>query len=656
MDQVILENMKKRIAFISEHASPLAVLGGIDSGGQNVYVTELAKQLAKEGYTIDIFTRRDCTQLPTIVKLFNDVRVIHVNAGPPQNVPKEELFHFMSAFRDDMTKFIREEQLEYALIHANFWMSAWVGLSLKTKYRIPLVVTFHALGSVRRKYLKEDDKFPTERLVIEEEIAKKADCIIAECPQDKQDLISMYHANAQRIAVVPCGFNPVEFYPIDKMYARMILGLHPNDHIILQLGRMVPRKGVDNVIQALKYLKQDFKVKLLIVGGEGDSKQFMASTELKRLQTIAAEEGVSSFIEFVGPKKREDLKYYYSAADVFVSTPWYEPFGITPLEAMACGTPVVGSNVGGIKYSVVDGVTGYLVTPKNPFELASKVRQVLQSKDDTMNNQGVERVNHLFTWEKVSNAIMTIYESLIDPDFLVYSDETQVVAHAFEEAVSTFQFSATLLSSIIREASDQISKGFIKGKKMLICGNGGSAAESQHFAAELVGRFDIEHRPALPAIALTADTSTLTAWANDFCFEEVFSRQVEALGNDGDILFTISTSGNSSNVLNAIKKAKSIGMICINLLGKDGGEAYQFGDINIVVPSTSTQRIQEIQLHVIHSICTLVEQRLFSSEGMLRPSDTIRPTKQLLNNRDKRLGYAVLNTNAYYVTKQHHAS
>uniref|UniRef100_F4C7D1 Phosphoheptose isomerase n=1 Tax=Sphingobacterium sp. (strain 21) TaxID=743722 RepID=F4C7D1_SPHS2 len=649
--------MKKRIAFISEHASPLAMLGGIDSGGQNVYVTELARQLAKDGYAIDIFTRSDCDRLPRIVQLFPDVRVIHVNAGPQQSIPKEQLFDFMEAFKDDMITFIESEGINYALIHANFWMSAWVGLSLKLRYRIPLVVTFHALGKVRRLHLQEDDKFPQERVTIEENIAREADCIIAECPQDKQDLISMYNANAKRIAVVHCGFNPTEFYPIDKMYARMLLGLQNDEKIILQLGRMVPRKGVDNVIHALKYLKRDFKLRLLVVGGEGNAEQFMASAELKRLQKIVEEEGVSSYVEFVGPKKREELKYYYSAADVFVSTPWYEPFGITPLEAMACGTPVIGSNVGGIKYSVVDGVTGYLVPPKKPVELANKIQRLLKSEGGLMGLQGTDRVNHLFTWRNVSNAIMMIYESLIDPDFIVYRDESQLIAHAFEEAASTFQFSAALLSPAILEAGSVICKGFSKGKKMLICGNGGSAAESQHFAAELVGRFDIERRPALPAIALTADTSTLTAWANDFCFEEVFARQVEALGNKGDILFTISTSGNSENILHAIKKAKELGMICINLLGKKGGEAYRFGDVNIIVPSDSTQRIQEIQLHVIHSICTLIEQRMFSSEGLVRETGELRATtKRLMKNRDERLGYAVLNTNAYYLTKQHHAS
>ncbi len=632
------------------------MLGGTDSGGQNVYVTELAKQLAKDGYAIDIFTRRDSDKLPRIVQLFPDVRVVHVDAGPPHSVPKERLFEFMDDFQADMAGFIQAEQLDYQLIHANFWMSAWVGLSLKETFHIPLVVTFHALGKVRRLHLQGEDKFPEERSAIEEKIARGADCIIAECPQDKQDLINMYHANAQRIAVVPCGFNPVEFYPIDKMYARMVLGLKSEEKIILQLGRMVPRKGVDNVIYALKYLKDNFKVKLLVVGGEGDREQFMASAELKRLQRIAEEEGVSPYVDFVGPKKREDLKYYYSAADVFVSTPWYEPFGITPLEAMACGTPVVGSNVGGIKYSVVEGVTGYLVPPKKPAELANRLRRILKSEGNVMGIQGIERVNHLFTWEKVAKAVMTIYESLIDPDFLDYKDESQLVAHAFEEAATAFQFSAALLSPAILDAGRLISKSFSKGKKMLICGNGGSAAESQHFAAELVGRFDMEKRPALPAIPLTADTSTLTAWANDFCFEEVFARQIEALGTEGDILFTISTSGNSDNVLKAIGKAKELGMICINLLGKEGGAAYAYGDINIVVPSDSTQRIQEIQLHVIHSLCTLIEQRLFSSEGSSKEKEALAPTKRIIKNREERLGYAVLNTNAYYLTKQHHAS
>ncbi|GAA4792930.1 glycosyltransferase family 1 protein [Olivibacter ginsenosidimutans] len=416
--------MKKKIAFISEHASPLAILGGIDSGGQNVYVAELAKQLAKRGYEIDIFTRKDHKRLPKMVQLFPGVRVIHVKAGPPIPMPKEKLLDYMDEFRQDMINFMDQQQLVYQLVHANFWMSAMVGLAIKMDYGIPLVVTFHALGKVRRHYLKQQDNFPDERLMIEENIARHADCIIAECPQDKHDLMTLYGADTKRIVIVPCGFNPKEFYPIAQQQARKRLKLKDDEKIILQLGRMVPRKGIDNVIRALKYIKNDFKVRLVVVGGDGDEAHFLASPELQRLKKIAQALGKDAHVDFVGPKKRKELKYYYNAADVFVSTPWYEPFGITPLEAMACGTPVIGSNVGGIKYSVCDGVTGYLVEPKKPKALAQKLHQLFSTNDQKMGVHAVERVNTLFTWEKISYSIEQVYERYIQANRLL--DDVQL--------------------------------------------------------------------------------------------------------------------------------------------------------------------------------------------------------------------------------------
>src|SRR5690606_24817230 len=227
--------MKKRIAFISEHASPLAVLGGVDSGGQNVYVAELAKYLAARGYTIDIFTRWDDSELPQVVNWMPGVRVVHMKAGPVRFVAKEELLGFMPQFTKSMLTYIREENIHYQLIHANFFMSGMVAADLKKRLHIPFVITFHALGHVRRIHQKEQDKFPKERLLIEKTIAAEADQIIAECPQDREDLIRHYDASPEKITIIPCGFSPAEFYPINQKLARTIVGLPLEERIILQL-------------------------------------------------------------------------------------------------------------------------------------------------------------------------------------------------------------------------------------------------------------------------------------------------------------------------------------------------------------------------------------------------------------------------------------
>ncbi len=406
--------MKRRIAVISEHASPLAILGGVDSGGQNVYVAEISKQLAGQ-YDVDVFTRKDSAEQNEIVEWEKGVRVIHIKAGPEKFVEKERLLIYMKEFTVNMLKFIQESDLKYDIVHANFFMSALVASEIKHALSIPYVVTFHALGYVRRAYQKENDKFPPERCSLEKFIIKDANHIIAECPQDKDDLIHYYDADPSRITIIPCGFNPSEFHCINKSEARTALGLKEDEFILLQLGRMVPRKGVDNVVMALSHLKDNANIKLLVVGGESEEPDPLLTPEINRLYNLAKETGVENKVTFTGKRSRKVLKYYYSAADVFITTPWYEPFGITPLEAMACGTPVIGSNVGGIKYSVSDGRTGFLVPPKDPVALAEKIDQLAGNRSilDMMKSNAIKHVNRLFTWRKITNTIRELFEKTI---------------------------------------------------------------------------------------------------------------------------------------------------------------------------------------------------------------------------------------------------
>lgn len=407
----------KRIAFISEHASPLALLGGVDNGGQNVYVAELSMQLARKGYHIDIYTRRDSADVPEIVEYKPNVRVIHVTAGPPVFIPKEQLLTYMQEFTFHMLFFMSRHELYYELIHAHFFMSALVASNIKKATGIPYVVTFHALGLVRKLHQQQQDGFPPERTLIEKHVIDDANLVVAECPQDKEDLIVHYNANPDRIAIVPCGFNPREFYPIERSVARDFLRMSKHEKIILQLGRMVPRKGVDNVIRALGIAKNYTRnnLHLLVVGGESDLPDPQLTPEIGRLQQIAIEQNVYDMVTFTGRKTRSILKYYYAAADVFISTPWYEPFGITPLEAMACGTPVIGSNVGGIKYSVVDEHTGFLVPPRDPDMLADKICELLNNPTlhATLCKNAIKHVRHAFTWHTVASSIHQVYTKVL---------------------------------------------------------------------------------------------------------------------------------------------------------------------------------------------------------------------------------------------------
>ncbi|MCF0055042.1 glycosyltransferase family 1 protein [Dyadobacter sp. CY356] len=403
--------MKNKIAFISEHASPLAVLGGIDAGGQNVYVAEICKVLLRKGYQIDIFTRLDRPNQPSVVNWMPGIRVIYVKAGPAAQVPKELLLGYMDEFTGCMLDFITESGIQYDLIHANFFMSGLVASRIKEQLGIPYVITFHALGKIRMIHQKEKDAFPVARLEIEQMIVDDADYIIAECPQDQQDLVDHYQADLSKIKIIPCGFSADEFYPQTKSKARSKLGLPQSDLVLLQLGRIVPRKGIDNVIRCLKYLKDIPNVRLLVVGGSCETPDFENDSEFKRLLAIAKNEGVDDRVEFAGRRDRDQLKFYYQAADFFITTPWYEPFGITPLEAMACGTPVIGANVGGIKYTVAHKQTGFLVPPDDPRALADAVREGISCPDQyrLLCKNALKRVNEYFTWESVADDMSRLY-------------------------------------------------------------------------------------------------------------------------------------------------------------------------------------------------------------------------------------------------------
>ena len=613
--------MKKRIALISEHASPFGVLGGVDSGGQNVYVGQLARHLAAMGYAVDVFTRRENFLLPEVADWIEGVRIIHVPAGPATLVRKEDLLPWMADFTAYVQQFCKCQSPTYDLIHANFWMSGLVAAEIKRSLGIPFIITFHALGRVRRLHQGKADEFPDERFAIEDRIIAETDAIVAECPQDEADLCQLYNADPAKITMIPCGFNPAEFEPLSKILARVALGFSAEERIILQLGRMVPRKGVDAVIRSLEYLIQEYQmpVRLIIVGGDAQDPDARIASEVNRLQTIAIDIGVSDSVTFAGRQGREVLKYYYSAADIFITTPWYEPFGITPVEAMACGTPVIGANVGGVKFTVKNGETGYLVPPNQPQAIAAKIAYLYQHPQVLQQFQGqaIQRANQLFTWHTVTTQMAVLYERIItvnQPHQLSSNqahpmDAAAIVKGGFDQSLTALKAAQMQLSEKILEAAQVLSDCFNQGNKVLICGNGGSAADAQHCAAEFVGRFKRVDRPGFPAIALTADSAVLTAWSNDVGFEQVFARQVETFGKPGDVLLGISTSGRSQNVVQAFKAARRRGLRCIALLGGDGGEVRSLVDYSILVPSSQPAHIQEVQIVVIHLLCELVEER-----------------------------------------------
>lgn len=407
-----------RIALISEHASPLAAAGGVDSGGQNIYVNHVARKLAARGHEVDVFTRRDSPGLPPVVELCRGARVVHVPAGPPRFVRKEELLPYMQDFARSCELRLRNQR-PFDVAHANFFMSGLVARHLQRSLHLPFAMTFHALGLVRRRHQKEADTFPPARIAIERQCVRDADVLIAECPQDQHDLQSLYGAAPERIAMVPCGFDAGEFSPCPRATARRRLGIAGDEFLVLQLGRLVPRKGIDNVIEALAraraLLPAQARLRLLVVGGDAPEPDESKTPEIARLRYIAEGLGVAAEVRFTGHRARDQLRHYYAAADVFVSTPWYEPFGITPLEAMACAIPVLASDVGGLRYSVVDGATGFLVPPRDPQALAERMAllHAQPALATRLGRAGQRRVQSMFTWDKVVDGLVQAYRGIV---------------------------------------------------------------------------------------------------------------------------------------------------------------------------------------------------------------------------------------------------
>jgi D-inositol-3-phosphate glycosyltransferase len=385
---------------ISEHASPLAALGGEDSGGQNVYVAELARRLGEMGNHVDVFTRRDSALLPAVIPLAKGMRLVNLSAGPAKSMPKDDLFPFMDEFRDAFYRFAREESAAYDLVHANFWMSGWVACEAKRDLGLPFVQTFHALGEVKKREQGAADTSPPERRAAELRVLEEADRVLATCPAEVEELTTLYGADPGWLSLVPCGVNVRTFRPVNREEARAGLGL-PDKPTVVYVGRLVPRKGVDTLVEAFALLPCHLDARLVVVGGEPGVE---ASPEEGRLSALAGRLGVRERVTFTGSRPQEELYRYYGAADVAVTVPHYEPFGMTPLEAMACAIPVVGSRVGGIKTSIADGASGYLVPPKDPEALAGCLLRLLadEALRDRMGRAARRRIKEHYTWERVA--------------------------------------------------------------------------------------------------------------------------------------------------------------------------------------------------------------------------------------------------------------
>jgi D-inositol-3-phosphate glycosyltransferase len=417
--------MTRRVAMISEHASPLALLGGVDAGGQNVYVDAVSRGLVAHGYDTDVFTVRGDLAYPEVVAWADGVRVIEIPVGAGAPLPKDALWPYMPAFRDAIGHFADREGTWYDLIHGNFWMSGWVAAELRSRWGVPAAHIFHATGVTKLREQGAADTSPVGRIEVEKGVVRSVDRLIAQCPAERDELLADYGARADQIALIPSAVDIDRFRPVDKQVARRTLGIDPAAEIIVYVGRLVPRKDVRNVVHALARLKARRSASgsitiptLVIVGGDTEQPNPVATPEIGVLRSLAVELDVVDQVRFAGRKQPDELHLWYAGADVAVTTPWYEPFGLTPLEAMACGVPVIGSRVGGIAFTIADGETGYLVPPRDPEVLSFRLDDVLRDPErrQRMGQAGRARVLRSFTWQQVAARTAALYDELLAGD------------------------------------------------------------------------------------------------------------------------------------------------------------------------------------------------------------------------------------------------
>ncbi|WP_018657108.1 glycosyltransferase [Actinomadura flavalba] len=389
------------IHMVSEHASPLAPLGGADAGGQNVHVAALADALADRGHDVRVFTRRDDAVAPPRVWVRPGVVVEHVPAGPARTVPKDELLPHMPEFGRWLRR--RWERDPPDVVHAHFWMSGLAALDAARPLGLPVAQTFHALGVLKRRHQPEADTSPAERAHLEPRVAREAALILATSTAETADLRDFGVARGD-VRVVPCGVDVARFTPDGP--ARSRDGL---DRIV-SIGRLVPRKGVDTVIEALAHLPG---AELLIAGGPA-AEALDDDPEARRLRDLAARLGIDDRVRFLGRVPHDDAPALMRSADIVVSVPWYEPFGIVPLEAMACGTAVVASAVGGHLDTVRDGRTGLHVPPREPAVLAAKLRVLLDDRRrrEALARRGAERAREHYAWSRVAERTEAAYAEL----------------------------------------------------------------------------------------------------------------------------------------------------------------------------------------------------------------------------------------------------
>ena len=405
---------KKHIALISVHGDPAIEIGKEEAGGQNVYVRKVGEALAKQGWQVDMFTRKASATDPTIVQHTPNCRTIRLTAGPEKFVPRDNLFEYLPEFVDQLLKFQKQSGITYSLVHTNYWLSSWVGMQLTKIQGIPQVHTYHSLGAVKYKSITTIPMIASTRLATEKAVLETASRIVATSPQEKDHMRSLVSQKGN-IDIIPCGTDTRKFGSITKEAARAKLNISPETKVILYVGRFDQRKGIETLVRAVNrsQLRGQADLKLIIGGGSRPGQS--DGKERDRIESIVEKLGMQEFTTFPGRLDETTLPTYYAAADVCVVPSHYEPFGLVTIEAMASGTPVVGSDVGGLQFTVVPEKTVLLCPPKNEVAFAEAIDRILSNPEwrNELGDNARKRVEEMFSWDGVASQLGKLYEQLI---------------------------------------------------------------------------------------------------------------------------------------------------------------------------------------------------------------------------------------------------
>lgn len=407
---------------LSYHTCPLATLGGKDTGGMNVYVAELTRHLGRLGVHVDVFTRSQDEHVPHVLhNLGYGNRVVHIPAGPEVPLPKPQLVEHIPQFVAEILDFSEKKGVHYDLIHSHYWMSGAAAEQLKKAWNVPIIQMFHTLVLMKNRIARSPEEMEGPyRLEGEQRILRLADRIVAATLAEQAQLEFLYRADSSKLVIIPPGVDTSRFYPIPKDEAKAAIEVPPDGQIILFVGRIEPLKGVDTLLKALAYIQTTRHLDccphyLAIIGGDPEDSEQNLSQEMARVKALSDELGLSNIVFFLGKRSQDTLPYYYSAADVVVVPSHYESFGMVALEAMACGTPVVASQVGGLAFLVQDGVTGFVVPNGEPELLGQHLIELVLDPHlrARLGGQGAE-IARSYSWDIIAARMLTVYNSLLD--------------------------------------------------------------------------------------------------------------------------------------------------------------------------------------------------------------------------------------------------